>query len=50
MSEPVPDIGSTGKETLRMELLHSLWDVQHILLGDASQSSSSAKLFESWDY
>ena len=42
----VPANGSSGDGTLRVELGLRLLNIQNILVGDASQSSSSAKHFE----
>ena len=50
LREPVPDTGSSGEETLRVEIGLRLRNVQHILVGGVSQSSSSAKLLEGWDH
>ena len=50
LREPVPDTDSYGEETLRVELGLCFWNVQHILVGHARQSNSSAKLFEGWDH
>ena len=50
LRQPVPYAFSSGEETQRVELGLRLWNVQHILVGDASQSSSSAKLFEGYDH
>ena len=50
LREPVLDTGSYGEETISVELGLHLQNVQHILVGNVSQSSSSAKLLEGWDH
>ena len=47
---PFLDSGNSGEEALQVELGIRRRNVQYILVGDFSQSSSSAKLLEGWDH
>merc|ERR1711973_306610 len=50
LKEPIPDTRCPGEKTLRMEIGLRLRNVQDILMGAASQSSTSDKLFEGWNH